>query len=184
MPKMVLVRHGQTHYNRLGLIQGRTDTELDSEGLAQAEALAVRLKKKPFDVVYSSPLRRTLQTARIIVKGRGLDIITDDRLLEVDQGEWTHKKGGELYRNLKRYRDWVADPTSTHPPGGEDVFKIERRARSFLKNAEGEHILVVSHGGLIAVMNAVIVGENVKNSWKYLPANGQVIALTYNHFTS
>jgi len=179
MPKVVLVRHGQTHYNRLGLIQGRVDTELNSKGIAQAEALAVRLKDESIDAVYSSPLRRAMQTAQIIVKDRDLAIKTDERLVEVDQGEWTHKKGEELYRDLERYREWVADPTSTHPPGGEDVFRIERRARSFLKEAKGENILVVSHGGLIAVMHTVISGEPLINAWKYLPANGQVFRLAY-----
>jgi len=175
MPTVVIVRHGQTVQNRLGLIQGRTDTDISPEGSAQAERLAIELRETDFDTVYSSPLRRALQTAQIIVEGRNLPINIDPRLTEIDQGDWTLKKGSELYKSLERYKTWATDPTKAHPPNGESIDDVSNRVKSFLENIQGENILVVAHAGVLAVLRTALESRPIEKAWDLLPRNGTAI---------
>lgn len=177
MQKVVLVRHGQTVHNRLGLIQGRTDTPLNEEGEAQARRLAVELAGVDFDTVYSSPLQRALCTARLTMKGRSIPITTDDRLVEIDQGDWTLKNTRELFNAEQRYRTWVANPTLAGPPNGETIFDVAKRAKSFAEDMQGNSILVVAHGGLIAILRAVIESKPLEKAWELLTRNGEVVNL-------
>ena len=177
MQEFVLVRHGQTLQNRLGLIQGRIDTDLNEEGEAQARRLKEDLRDEHFDAVYASPLIRALRTAQIIVEDRNLPIITDARLMEIDQGDWTLKKGRELFKTLERYRSWVADPTVAYPPGGETIHDVAQRAKSFIEDAQVGNILVVAHGGLIAVIHSILEPRPLSRAWEFLPRNGQIMRL-------
>ena len=181
MPKLVLVRHGQTVHNRLGLIQGRTDTELSPEGEAQARKLAVELREEPFDRVYSSPLKRAFRTAEIIVQGRDIAITTDDRLVEIDQGDWTSQNGRELFMTSEQYKKWVIDPTKTGPPNGETIHEVLKRANSFFGDIKGDNILLVAHGGVIAVMRTVLESHPLDKAWELLMGNGQAIVLTISN---
>jgi len=179
MRKLVLVRHGQTLHNRLGLIQGRTDTELTIEGEAQALKLAVELQEEPFDRVYSSPLLRALRTAQLIVQNRNVPIVTDDRLVEIDQGDWTGQKAAQLFQTSEHYKKWVNDPTVAGPPNGETIFDVLNRAESFLSDVEGDNVLVVAHGGIIAVMRTVLESRPPARAWELLTRNGQAITLSF-----
>ena len=178
MPKLVLVRHGQTVHNRLGLIQGRTDTELSPEGEAQARKLAVELREEPFDRVYSSPLKRAFRTAEIIVQGRDIAITTDDRLVEIDQGDWTSQKGTQLFMTSEHYKEWVRNPTAAGPPNGETIYDVLKRVNSFFGDVKGDNILLVAHGGVIAVMRTVLESHPLAKAWELLPRNGQAITLS------
>ncbi len=177
MPKVVLVRHGQTLQNRLGLIQGRADTDLSDEGVAQARRLAIEFGDVEFDRVYSSPMLRALRTTQIIVDGRELPIITDDRLVEIDQGDWTLKKGSELYKSNDRYKTWATNPIQAYPPNGETIHDVAGRAKAFLEDVKGYNILTVAHAGVIAVLRTVLESRPLEKTWELLPRNGQAIIL-------
>ena len=81
-----LVRHGETHWNHLGKIQGQSDISLNEAGIRMAQAAAERLKDVSFDRVFSSPLLRARQTAEILADGRGVAVETDERLKEMSFG--------------------------------------------------------------------------------------------------
>lgn len=162
------------------MIQGRLDTELSETGIKQAEHLRDLLKDEKFEKVYTSQLRRAQQTAQIIALNWNVPIQIDYRLNEIDQGEWTGKSGRELFKTEERYRRWVANPLEAHPPNGETFMQVVERARSFLNSVEENKVLVVAHGGLLAVMRALAEEIPLEKAWSLIPKNAQLIKISLN----
>lgn len=146
--KIIYVRHGETDWNSLSLIQGRTDIPLNENGLKQAEATRDLLKDIHIDIIYSSPLSRAMKTAEIINESHHCQIIKDERLLEECYGklEGTPRdKGNAAYQE---HRVLFA----TRYPGGESYFDVAHRIYGFLDEMKQKHagksILIVAHGGI------------------------------------
>jgi alpha-ribazole phosphatase len=145
-----LVRHGETEWNAENRICGRSDVSLSEAGRQQAKSLAERLKPIPFEALYSSPLKRALETARLIAEPVGLEPILDERLVELDYGQWEGKTLAEIMKNdPKTFRAWDADPGQLAPPGGESGLEAQQRVVSFLDFLSARHpqglVLVVFH---------------------------------------
>jgi alpha-ribazole phosphatase len=145
-----LVRHGETEWNAENRFCGRTDVPLSEAGRRQAKSLAARLKPIPFEALYSSPLARALETARLISESVGLQPILDERLVELDYGRWEGKTLAEIMENdPKTFRAWDADPGQTAPPGGESGLEAQQRIVSFLDSLAAGYpqgnVLVVFH---------------------------------------
>jgi broad specificity phosphatase PhoE len=112
--------------------------------------LAERLKPIPFEAIYSSPLKRALETARLISESFGLEPILDERLVELDYGQWEGKTLAEVMKNdPKTFQAWQADPAPVAPPGGESGLEAQQRVVSFLDSLAARHpqgqVLVVFH---------------------------------------
>ena len=142
-----LVRHGETAKNREKRLQGRSNAPLNESGIAQAEGVKDFFAKRAvvFDRVYSSPLGRAEQTARIIV-GENADIRLDDLLLEMDYGPY---EGSSLEHPapelLTFFSDFVHNPA---PEGMESLAQVTQRMGSFLerlKTEKAENVLVTTH---------------------------------------
>ena len=86
--RLILVRHGQTEWNQLGRIQGRTDIPLNDTGIMQARAAGEWLSQRRIDAVYSSPMQRAFDTATEIARPHGLPVISRDDIIETDFGPW------------------------------------------------------------------------------------------------
>jgi broad specificity phosphatase PhoE/ribonuclease HI len=143
----VLVRHASSVLSPQRRFSGRGDVPLSAEGLAQAEKVAVRLGTRPgIDLVVSSPLLRTRQTAELIAKAAGVDLVFDDDLVETDFGAWEGLTFAEAREIDPEALDaWLASPDIA-PPGGEsfaDVAARVTRARDRLVAAHPERTLVV-----------------------------------------
>ena len=82
--KIFLVRHGQTDWNVQHKVQGKADIELNDTGVAQANETSSKLNHITIDLIICSPLKRAMQTAQIINKGRNIPIIYDERISERD----------------------------------------------------------------------------------------------------
>ena len=150
MALFYLVRHGETEWNAENRICGRTDVPLSPTGRRQAEKLAARLKPVPFEVLYSSPLERALASARLLSSAVGLEPILEERLVELDYGQWEGKTLQEIARyDPETLRAWENDPGAVAPPGGESGAAAQRRVVSFLDPLAGRHtrgpVLVVFH---------------------------------------
>jgi probable phosphoglycerate mutase len=145
-----LLRHGETEWNAENRFCGRTDVPLSEAGRRQAKSLAERLKPLPFEALYSSPLKRALETARLISEFVGLQPIPDQRLVELDYGQWEGKTLAEIMKSdPNTFRSWDADPGLVAPPGGESGLEARRRVVSFLdflaaRHPQG-HVLVAFH---------------------------------------
>lgn len=170
MPTLVLTRHGLTDRSvpEQHLGQG-LDLGLSAAGRAQAAALAGRIGDEPFRRIVSSPLRRALETARIVAGERPVEI--DPRLNEMDYGAWEGLTYEQIEARDGPYRArWVADPAELPCPGGEGGLDVARRARAFLDDtlarAAGgvdDAILVVAHSTLNRILLCVALGVPVRD---------------------
>ena len=128
-----LVRHGESAWNAENRLCGRSDVPLSENGRRQAQSLAERLRPIPFEALYSSPLKRAFETARLISESIGLEPIPDERLVELDYGQWEGRTFAEVAESdPEAFRAWVADPAQFAPPGGESGLEAQRRIISFL----------------------------------------------------
>ena len=156
MSVLYLVRHGQSEWNRIGRIQGRSESPLTGLGRQQAAALGRMLGSilpdSGIDIV-ASPLSRAFETATIIAGELGRaagDVRTDDRINDFDVGVLAGYPGWDAvasdYPELARLR--LEDPIHFQPPGGESGADVLARARAFLaaRQVAGRDALVVCHG--------------------------------------
>ena len=159
---LYIMRHGMTDWNKHHKLQGRTDIPLNDEGRMMAEGACDRYKDIHFDVCYSSPLSRALETAHIVLKGRDVPIITDDRLVEMSFGEYEGLENAfnnpdcpisVMFRSPEKYVSSI---------GGAETFEeLFARTGSFLKEViepllkEGKDVLILGHG----MMNTSIIAQ-------------------------
>ena len=148
---LIVVRHGETTWNREKRMQGVTDTQLSDVGRAQAQALGRRLKEHRFAALYSSTLSRALHTARVISEHTGREVVVDDRLRERCFGIFEGLTAAEI---MARYPEEHALFASHDPdyevPGGECATGFSGRCLGCLaeiaERHPGEEVVVVSHG--------------------------------------
>ncbi|MBP7604725.1 MAG: histidine phosphatase family protein [Spirochaetes bacterium] len=152
---LVLVRHGETAWNRENRVQGTSDTPLSDNGIRQAERLASSMAGEEIDLIVTSPLRRAAETASIINRGLNAPLRTDEDLRELDQGIFEGMGYTELMRDHGDFlRRWAADPASVVMPGGESLSALEKRAWGAVQRtiASSECALIVSHNFTITVI--------------------------------
>lgn len=178
---LTLVRHGQTEDNAEGRWQGRRDGPLTAEGRQQVAALAQRLRRRGrFSAVYASPLRRAVETARLLASSLGdVPMKTDARLIEYDFGAWD----GLTATELRAHRFWDAverDPEFT-PPQGEPFGAAARRVVAALRELAASHggarVAVVGHGLALAAALALLIDGDPRRAPRYTLDNGGTAAL-------
>ncbi|MEA2194335.1 MAG: 2,3-bisphosphoglycerate-dependent phosphoglycerate mutase [Solirubrobacteraceae bacterium] len=156
--EVLLVRHGETDENALARFQGRIDTELNERGREQSRALAQAVRDEGLCALYCSPLRRALQTARIVGAAIGLQPILDERLVEADAGAWSGRLIADILAGERaEYARWrAADPTFRFP-GGESVAEQSQRIAAALADVAAGPLpaLVVTHGGTIRAIEGI-----------------------------
>ena len=148
---LIVIRHGETAWNREKRMQGTTDTQLSDVGRSQAQALGRRLAARPFSALYSSDLSRARDTARAIAEHAGTEIVTDPRLQERRFGIFEGLIAAEI---IARYPQEHARFSSRDPdyevPGGESARGFTRRCLGCLAEIadryRGGEVVVVTHG--------------------------------------
>ena len=155
-----IIRHGQTELNNRSALQGRSDHPLNETGIAQAEAAAKRLWEQgiTFDRVFSSPLTRAIQTARIVAPG--LKPVVDDRLIEMDYGPF---EGEDLTRPSVElatfFRDFIHNPA---PEGMEPLASVVERAAAFIediRNLPGNTLISTHAIAMKGILEALTPGS-------------------------
>lgn len=130
MLTLILTRHGEAASGDI-MLGGQLDVMLTPNGRREAEALARRLAGVRIDRIVSSPMLRALETAQTVATGRPVEV--DERLRELDYGQWESLTYGEIEARDPALRArWEHDPGSTHSPGGESGEDVAARALSFL----------------------------------------------------
>jgi broad specificity phosphatase PhoE len=159
-----LARHGESDWNAANRFQGHSDRPLTELGRRQAEALAELVVAQKVDAIYSSPLIRALETARIVAARTGLEVFEDEDLREVDTGSWSGLSRAEVQERFPEgFERWISGGA-----GWEDGETYEEMAARTLKavsriteaNPHGR-ILVVSHGGPIRAIQAAASGMDI-----------------------
>ncbi|MDP7047248.1 MAG: histidine phosphatase family protein [SAR324 cluster bacterium] len=156
MTTLILVRHGESEWNRAGRIQGQVNSPLTDLGISQAIAISNYLSGIFINQelkIYTSPLDRAIQTAKIIAQGIdcfGSELIIEERLNDFNLGEISGTFGwdkvAEIFPEQAKLR--LQDPMRFHPSGGESGADFEARLRSLLEDLmdDGTLKLMVSHG--------------------------------------
>jgi alpha-ribazole phosphatase len=179
MTQLLLVRHGETDWNREGRYQGRADQPLNAIGLAQAKTLAEQLAGRSVCAVYSSDLGRAVETAQIIARNFDLNIQIDPRLREVNQGQWEGLLASDI-PNRYPVEWWMRreDPVHARPPGGETVAEVAARvwaaADDIVRHHPNGSVLIVSHGLAIATLLCKASGVPLERAYHLAPANGSL----------
>ena len=172
MTKLILVRHGETEWNKDWRYQGQADLPLNKEGRRQALKLAKRVKEEKISAILSSDLKRAYQTANIIAKSHHLRVKKRTALREINYGVF---EGLLLEEVKKRYKTilerWWDDPLSTRIPEGETLKEFKRRVsavyvettrRVVSTDPAGSDpkktILIVAHGGSLRIIVACALG--------------------------
>jgi probable phosphoglycerate mutase len=177
-----LLRHGETEWNAQNRFCGRTDVPLSEAGRRQAKSLAERLKAFPFEALYSSPLKRAFETARLISESVGLQPIPDQRLVELDYGRWEGKTLAEIRENdPKTFSAWDADPAHVAPPGGESGLEAQQRIVSFLDFLAAKHpqgqVLVALHKTVCRLAICHVLGMSPSEYRRRLILNNAALSI-------
>ena len=177
MTTILLARHGETDWNRQGRFQGHADPPLNATGHAQAAELAAELKDVELAAVYSSPLRRALETAQLVAAEHGLEPVAVDALREVDVGSWQGLTRPEIEtRYPEQFARWL-----DYDQGWEDGESYEEMGRravaallEFAAAHEDERVLAVTHGGPIRAAFAFADGTSHADARRLGPRIGNV----------
>lgn len=169
--RLYLVRHGQTVWNSQRRMQGWENSNLTEKGIDEAKRLGKRLEEVEFDVVYSSPIGRALETAEYISGLNRDEIIKKDGFKEMAFGKWEGLEFDKLEGEDRiQYNNLWNDPENYESIGGENfddvISRLERDLKDLVKNHQGEEVLLISHGVLIRVLTSLILKkEELKNLW-------------------
>jgi broad specificity phosphatase PhoE len=165
--RLFLVRHGATSHSAEDRFAGSTDIDLSTEGREQARLLAQRLADDRVRAVYSSPLRRTVDTAAILGAPHGLAPVTRDGLREISHGRWEGLRRAEVEERFpEEYAAWEEDPFTFAPQGGESGLNVMARAlpviREIVVAHEGQNVIVVSHKATLRLVISSLLGFDAR----------------------
>ncbi len=154
--RLVLVRHGETDWNRRGIAQGQADVPLNATGREQARAVAERLADRGLDALYSSDLARAHETAAVIAAACDLEHRTEPDLREIDVGEWSGLTPAQIREGYPDVMDALARGEDPPRGGGETLAELRERAvraaRRIAARHAGESVTFVAHGGILKVL--------------------------------
>jgi broad specificity phosphatase PhoE len=159
--RILLARHGETDWNRIGRWQGHADPPLNEAGRSQAAELAERLAGDGIAAVYSSDLQRASETARVVAARLGLDVVEDPGLREIDVGSWSGLTRAEVEQRFPEgYARWLGGEIGHD---GETREQLTARVVDAVERIAATHpdgtVLVVTHGGSIRALRRHAAGD-------------------------
>ncbi|NWF77356.1 MAG: histidine phosphatase family protein [Chloroflexi bacterium] len=183
MAKLILVRHGETMWNVEKVYRGRTDVNLDEVGIKQAELLGKYLSNWELEAIYSSPLRRALDTANIIARYQNVGVQIAEGLIDFDYGEWqslSEQEVKRLYPTL--YNEWHNNPHKAKMPGGESLEDVRRRAIEVVDDVLSKYqgsVVLVSHRVVNKVLIRSLLGLDNSHFWNIKQDVGGITIFDY-----
>ncbi len=157
MRTLLLIRHGETDWNRSGQIMGDEPIPLNANGRRQAADLAQWLQAHPLSGIYSSPIARAIQTAEILAASRNLPIVPESRLREIGVGDWAKRFWRDLDHEPVRLQ-WYTRPHEARFPNGETLAEVQQRAvaavNEALDRSSQASLAFVSHGDVLRAIVA------------------------------
>lgn len=186
-PRFLLVRHGETDWNRAGKFQGQIDVPLNDNGRNQASLAAEFLKTIPIDFGFTSPMSRPKETAQIILKDRsGLTLHEDADLREIGHGLWEGKFEAEIKAEYPgELERWQSHPESVQMPEGENLQDVWTRATAAWQKIiaqvgnQPQTGIVVAHDATNKVLLCNLLGLGLADIWKIKQGNGAVTVIDY-----
>ena len=161
--RVFLIRHGATELSAEDRFAGAVDVLLSDAGRDQARRLGARLAKEKIAVAYASPMKRTMETAGLVVEPHAVEVTPVDGIREIAHGRWEGMRRAEVEREFpEEYNRYEHDPFSFSPVGGESGLQVTARALpALLKIVEDhcdERIVIVSHKATIRLLLSSLLG--------------------------
>lgn len=162
---VLLVRHGQTKSNVTGYFMGWSNEDISDLGYAQVRSLSSRLAEFPIATIYTSPLKRAMNTARILAEPHKLEPNVLDDLTEIGLGDWQGLHRDEISQKWPEiWRQSRINPSVVTFPNGENFQQLtERAVRAFnriVADNTNRHTLAVTHDAVIRVLTAHVLGTS------------------------
>lgn len=187
MTRIILVRHGETIWNKELRYQGHQDIPLSEKGRDQAGKLSARMSTEKIDAFYASDLSRALETAHIVAGPHGLPVLPVPELRETNFGKWEGLTYNEITTAFSEdMQRWRENPLVNRIPGGETLKEVADRCMAGINRIVAAHpnqtVLTAAHGGTIRVVVSSVLGIDLNNYWKIKQDNVSVnIIEFYNH---
>jgi broad specificity phosphatase PhoE len=187
MTTIILIRHGQTAWNREERFRGQADIPLNDIGIEQAKAAAERIARQYHPAaIYASPLQRTVKTAQIIAHPLGLGVIPHPDLLDIHYGRFAGMTSEEARAQWpKIYTEWFTAPASVTFPEGESLSVLRNRVEHFMREAcaahAGETIAAVGHTVANRVLLLSALGLDDNRLWDLGQDNCAINLLEYDN---
>jgi len=181
--RIILVRHGETDWNKEGRFQGQIDIPLNEKGKSQASKAAKYLEEIEFTKAFSSSMKRPYETAKIILKKNNLQIEKIESLVEISHGLWEGKLEEEIKQTWPRIlKDWHEKPESVTMPEGESIKQVSDRAISawnFICSSQKENdtSLLVAHDAVNKTLICHVLGLSYSDIWMIKQGNGGITVI-------
>jgi broad specificity phosphatase PhoE len=192
MLRILVIRHGETSWNKDKIFRGRVDISLSEIGRQQADLLGRRLSGQPIQSIYASPLKRAVETALAIQEGQSgsTPIIQEDQLIDINYGSWEKKSHIQVQQEFPDlYQQWLNAPHTVQIPEGENLSSIRGRIETLMDrlvthHGEGEGegmatIALVSHRVIIKVLLCAVLGLDNSHFWQIKQDTAALSVLDY-----
>ena len=185
MTELILARHGETEWNVEEIFRGRIDIKLNETGVRQAELLAQYLGGVKIDAVYSSPLRRALNTAEAIARYHQLEVKITPGLIDCDFGQWQGLRLQEVKdRYQELYAEWANSPHLVKIPDGESLEEVRERALGVVNEVIAKYkgaVVLVSHRVVNKVLICALLGLDNSHFWNIRQDNCGTTTFAYEN---
>jgi broad specificity phosphatase PhoE len=182
--RLIVLRHGETDWNREGRYQGCIDTRLSREGHVQSAAAAWALAQRRLAAVYSSPLARARETADLIAAPHGLTVSEDPAFAEICHGLWeglTVEQVRSEFPDL--YAAWQERPHTVTMPEGESLAGVSERVFNRLNRLRADHdtetVCLVTHGSPLRLLLLDVLGCSLDRFWMFHCASTGISEIEY-----
>ncbi len=171
MRKLIIIRHGETPWNKEKIFRGRANIELSSEGIKQAQLLAKRLESFKIKVIYTSPLKRAKKTAEIIAQAQNIPVKVVNEFIDISYGKWEGLSLKEVEKKDKKfYHKWLTHPEQVKFPQGENLNEVKKRVlpaiNKIIEKSKEEVIAIVSHRVVNKIIILSLLGLSEAHFWK------------------
>ena len=176
MGTLLIARHGETHWNHQGKIQGHSDISLSEQGIQQARCLGERLRSVSVDAAYCSDLLRASETAEISLEGRDVPLHRTPLLREYHKGAFEGLTNQQIQEQFPhQYPTYLTKDLDFAPEGGESTRAVSVRVSGIITEIKNRHpeetVLVVGHGGSLRAAMTSLLGMSLEANWRFFFAN-------------
>ncbi len=183
MDRLLLIPHGESEWNRDGLIQGFQDCDLSDLGREQSDRLRQRLDLEQIDVAYASTATRAMDTAKIAF-GHRMDIEARPDLREMNLGAWEGVSAADLKQRLPRETElWFRQPSRVRIDGAETLRAFRTRVAREIHRIRSRHpdagIVIFTHGGVICTYLTSLLGLKLDDLWRFKIRNASITKVIF-----
>lgn len=183
--RLIIVRHGESEWNRIGRYQGQLDAPLSELGLQQAEALAERLQHEPIDAIFTSPLQRAARTAETVARYHPhVTVQPEPALLEIHHGDWQGLMIDDVVARFSvGLQEWRTHPTRSQMPNGESFSNVLKRVLDFQEHLllayPQKNVVVSTHDVVVKILVAEALGMNMDRINRIWVTNASISVIEY-----